>query len=357
MSDSLISSMYAVGNVASSVALVLLNKRVFAGGFYYPMTLSCFHFAFTIIFYQLLAAFNVFSKPAIDMPQTEKFKVAFAGFASIGFMNLSLSTNSVGFYQITKLVIIPVTLAINYYFYSVSTTPKVKLSLLILLAGVGVATVTDVQLKLLGLCFGVAAVVTTAMFQIWQGTKQKDYGLTGTQLQSSIAPWQAMQALVVAGSSEMICWSAEPCVTTLDYFAEASEPTHAHTLMLVLGTCFLALLVNWCSFGLIGRTSPITFQVVGHAKTCLVLVGGYVLFPVKAGNEQQFYNNIAGVAVAFIGCILYGHVKYAATAGTDDCLDQCCPGPIVRALDPTKLSTVSPSETEGLTVSMTTINK
>ena len=48
---------------------------------------------------------------------------------------------------------------------------------------------------------------------------------------------------------------------TLDYFAEASEPTHTHTLTLVLGTCFLALLVNWCSFGLIGRTSPITFQV------------------------------------------------------------------------------------------------
>merc|ERR1711957_639566 len=192
---------YAVGNVVSSVALVLLNKRVFSGGFVYPMTLSCFHFAFTIVFYQLLAAFNVFQKPAIDMPQKEKFKVAAAGFASIGFMNLSLSTNSVGFYQITKLVIIPVTLAINYY------------------------------------------------------------GLSGTQLQSSIAPWQTMQAMVVAGSTEMVCWSAQPCVTTVDYFSEASEPTHSHTLMLVLGTCFLALLVNWCSFGLIGRTSPITFQV------------------------------------------------------------------------------------------------
>merc|ERR1711935_912300 len=192
--------------------------------------------------------------------------------------------------------------------------------------------------KLLGLCFGVAAVITTAMFQIWQGTKHKDYGLSGTQLQSSIAPWQAMQALVVAGSSEMVCWSAQPCVTTLDYFAEASEPTHTHTLTLVLGTCFLALLVNWCSFGLIGRTSPITFQV-----------GGYCLFPAKAGSEQQFYNNIAGVAVAFIGCILYGNVKYASAVGQDDCLDSCCPGPIVRALDPTKLSTTSPSETEGLT--------
>ena len=40
-----------------------------------------------------------------------------------------------------------------------------------------------------------------------------------------------------------------------------------------------------------------TSQVVGHAKTCLVLVGGYMLFPAKEGSEQQFYNNIAGVAV------------------------------------------------------------
>ena len=83
----------------------------------------------------------------------------------------------------------------------------------------------------------------------------------------------------------------------LDYFEAAAEPTHTQTLWLVLGTCFLALLVNFCSFGLIGRTSPITFQVVGHAKTCLVLIGGYVLFPAKAQDTQQFYNNIAGVSV------------------------------------------------------------
>jgi solute carrier family 35 protein E3 len=253
-----------------------------------------------------------------------------------------------------------VTLAINY-FYGVSTTPKVKLSLAILLAGVGVATVTDVQLRPVGLVFGGAAVITTAMFQIWQGTKQKDYGLSGTQLQSGIAPWQTFQSLAVASATEFVCLGSAPCVTVrapsacgtaaavpaprrvatrprprrprapfaaargvaarsapsapsanlrkpphpphplqaLDYFeaAAASEPTHVHTMLLVLGTCFLALLVNFCSFGLIGRTSPITFQVVGHAKTCLVLVGGYVLFPAKAQDTQQFYNNITGVAV------------------------------------------------------------
>ena len=47
-----------------------------------------------------------------------------------------------------------------------------------------------------------------------------------------------------------------------------------------------ALAVNLCSFGLIGRTSAITFQVVGHMKTCLVLVGGYMLFPAKLQSKS-----------------------------------------------------------------------
>lgn len=149
----------------------------------------------------------------------------------------------------------------------------------------------------IGLMFGCAAVVTTAMFQIWQGTKQKDYGLSGTQLQSGIAPWQSAQALVAAASTEFFCYGPTPCVTAIDFFNSSTDPAHMHTLWLVLGTCFLALLVNFCSFGLIGRTSPITFQVVGHLKTCLVLVGGYVLFPNKAQDMQQLYNNIAGVTV------------------------------------------------------------
>jgi hypothetical protein len=44
---------YAIGNVASSVALVLVNKKVFSGGFHFPMTLSFFHFVFTVFWYQV----------------------------------------------------------------------------------------------------------------------------------------------------------------------------------------------------------------------------------------------------------------------------------------------------------------
>ena len=90
---------YAIGNILSSVALVLLNKQVFKGGFNFPMTLTAFHFVFTIAFYEMLRYAGAFSRPSPDLPQIEKFKVGLAGFASIGFMNLSLKFNSVGFYQ------------------------------------------------------------------------------------------------------------------------------------------------------------------------------------------------------------------------------------------------------------------
>jgi len=342
---------YAVGNVLSSVALVLLNKKVFAGGFHFPMSLTFFHFFFTIGFYEVLACAGVFERPR-NLSQMERFKIAAAGFASIGFMNLSLNYNSVGFYQITKLTIIPVTLLINAMVYSVHTTAKVKISLFILVLGVGVATVTDVQLRMIGFIFGTLAVLSTAIFQIWQGTKQKEFGLSATQLQAGIATWQSIQSFMVSAFTEGFCYdSTTACVdTATDFFWNAyiGNGSYRHTMLLVLGSCFLALMVNFCSFGLIGRTSPITFQVVGHAKTCLVLVGGYVLFPAKMEDTQQFYNNVLGVCVAMVGVILYGHLKHASSQSKQDCLDYACPICVVRLIEP-KYTTVEASETEGLT--------
>ena len=335
---------FAVGNVLSSVSLVLVNKLVFSAGFKFPLSLSFCHFCFTVVFYRLLRCAG-FYEANQTMPQIEKFKVALAGFASIGFMNLSLNSNSVGFYQITKLTIIPVTLAINLL-YGVHTNGKIKLALLILLAGVGVATVTDVALRPLGLVYGALAVLTTAVFQIWQGTKQKEYEISGTQLPAAVAPWQTVQALVAA--AEGVCWKPDgSCpMLVLDFVLEAAASDDGvRTLGLVLATCFLALAVNFCSFGLIGRTSPITFQVVGHLKTCLVLVGGYVLFASKQQDPHQLQNNIIGVSVAMVGCVLYGHLKHAAAQSQDDCFDCICPAPIVRCLDAEKAK-VAPTESE-----------
>jgi solute carrier family 35 protein E3 len=250
------------------------------------------------------------------------------------------------------LTIIPVTLAINSICYATYASSKIKFSLFILLMGVGVATVTDVELQPTGFTFGVLAVLSTAIFQIWQGTKQKEFEISATQLQSGISVWQSTQALVVSMATEFYCYSTpSPCDTALEFFSSAmsgGEESYAkmETLKLVLLTCFIALAVNLCSFGLIGRTSPITFQVVGHAKTCLVLVGGYLMFP-GAASMQQMYNNIAGVSVAMVGVIIYGHLKHAGSQNKTDCLDCICPSALLNVCD-NNYSKVNPSETEGL---------
>ena len=63
---------YAVGNVSSSVALVLINKWVFSGGFRFPMTLTFFHFVFTDLFYRSLAAAGLFVRKS--MPFADAFR-------------------------------------------------------------------------------------------------------------------------------------------------------------------------------------------------------------------------------------------------------------------------------------------
>jgi len=90
MSDSLITTGYAVGNVLSSVAIVLVNKKVFAAGFHFPFSLSFFHFCFTMVFYRLLLACGLFQLPTKPMSQLERFKVGAAGVACSGALVASL---------------------------------------------------------------------------------------------------------------------------------------------------------------------------------------------------------------------------------------------------------------------------
>ena len=57
--------------------------------------------------------------------------------ASIALLNLSLGFNSVGFYQMTKLSIIPVTVGLQMTYFNKKFSAGVKMSLLVLLLGVG----------------------------------------------------------------------------------------------------------------------------------------------------------------------------------------------------------------------------
>lgn len=70
----------------------------------------------------------------------------------------------------------------------------------------------------------------------------------------------------------------------------------------IILSCVIAVSVNFSTFLVIGKTSPVTYQVLGHLKTCLVLGFGYTLL------HDPFTNrNIIGILVAIVGMGLYSY--------------------------------------------------
>lgn len=91
-----------VTNILSVVGIVITNKYITeVDRFHYMVFLSFLHFLFTSIGTRVLLAMGVFSyKPA---PLSGILPVAAGSLLSVGFMNLNLSYNSVGFYQVCNL--------------------------------------------------------------------------------------------------------------------------------------------------------------------------------------------------------------------------------------------------------------
>jgi len=309
-----------VGSILSSVSLVLVNKQIFALGFTHVFALSTLHFVATTVLLRLMAQLGFFEAKA-TMPMAAAIIVATFGVGSICLMNFSLKLNSVGFYQMLKLAVIPTCLGINFVSYGETASRKVVGALALVLVGVGLATVTDVELNLLGSLFGIGAVLATAQYQIWQGKKQKEFGLSSQQLNLSVSFYQ-----IFVGAALTVVFEAEDLAKNEVLW---NDETNSNLISLVGLSCLLAVSVNIHSFALIGKTSAVTFQVVGHGKTCLILLSGYYMQISEGLPLTALYKNLIGVFVALSGVVLYSNLKIKQH-GEEDWCDKFLPSSLLK---------------------------
>jgi len=278
-------------SVFSSVSIVVCNKFLISTlGFNYATTLTCAHLAVTGLFLHFARYMKMFEYKTLEFRPLIIFSVLNG--ASIGFLNLSLGYNSVGFYQMTKLAIIPCTVCLQITFYAKKFSPAVKASLGVLLAGVGVATVTDLQLNTVGSILSLCAVVTTCVAQIWTNTMQKRYNISSTPLLYLSAPYQALTLLVIGPPLDMM-------LTGSSVFEFEYTPTVTAFIIL---SCCIAILVNFSTFLVIGKCDAVTYQVLGHLKTMLVLGFGFVVL-----QNPMSGRNLFGILIALIGMVAYAH--------------------------------------------------
>ncbi|MBA0789619.1 hypothetical protein Gotri_025496 [Gossypium trilobum] len=277
-------------SVVSSVSIVICNKALISTlGFTFATTLTSWHLLVTFCSLHVALWMKLFEHKPFDARAVMGFGILNG--ISIGLLNLSLGFNSVGFYQMTKLAIIPCTVLLETLFFR-KKFRNIQLSLAILLLGVGIATVTDLQLNILGSILSLLAVVTTCIAQIMTNTIQKKFKVSSTQLLYQSCPYQALTLFIIGPFLDGL-------LTNKNVFAFKYTP---QVLFFIVLSCLISVSVNFSTFLVIGKTSPVTYQVLGHLKTCLVLAFGYVLL-----HDPFSWRNILGILIAVVGMVIYSY--------------------------------------------------
>lgn len=281
-------------NVVTSVGIILVNKALMATyGFSFATTLTGLHFATTTLLTVLLRGLGYIQPSQLPLPDLLKF-VLFANFSIVG-MNVSLMWNSVGFYQIAKLSMIPVSCFLEVVLDNVRYSRDTKLSIILVLLGVAVCTVTDVSVNAKGFLAAIVAVWSTALQQYYVHFLQRKYSLGSFNLLGHTAPVQASSLLVVGPFLDY--WLTNKRVDAYNF-------TWTSVFFLVL-SCSIAVGTNLSQFICIGRFTAVTFQVLGHMKTILVLVLGFTFF----GKEGLNLQVVVGMIIAIAGMIWYGNAS------------------------------------------------
>ncbi|KAL4611810.1 hypothetical protein ACB092_08G152500 [Castanea dentata] len=125
-------------------------------------------------------------------------------------------------------------------------------------------------------------------------TIQTKFKVSSTQLLYQSCPYQA-DTLLISGPF------LDGLLIDQNVFAfKYTSQVLAHIIL----SCLISVFVNFSTFLVIGKTSPspVTYQVLGHLKTCLVLAFGYVLL-----HDPFNWRNILGILIALIGMVLYSY--------------------------------------------------
>jgi hypothetical protein len=151
-------------NVTTSVGIIMVNKQLMANyGFRFATTLTGLHFVMTTLMTVGLRCMGYIQPSHLPLLDLVKFALC-ANFSIVG-MNVSLMWNSVGFYQIAKLSMIPVSCLFEVLFDSIGYSRDTKLSIMVVLVGVAICTVSDVSVNAKGFVAAVVAVWSTALQQ------------------------------------------------------------------------------------------------------------------------------------------------------------------------------------------------
>lgn len=283
-------------NIFSVVGIVALNKQIYLAGFKLPTLLMCFHFWCTWSFVVVVKNLGWFQEKRI--PWTNYALLGFAQMCSVAFVNLSLVHNSVGTYQLLKFSNIILMCVLEYAWKRRVYPAAVYASLVTLVTGVSLSTVSQVNFSWLGLACGLLGAISTAAYQVLNKSIQTEHEVQSLQLLHFEQPFSAAFSFLFS-------------LATDDYASLATTHFTAGLVALLLLSGAFAFGVNVSCYAIIGKTSAITYGVIGHTKTIGILFYGFVIL-----GEPTTTKQMVGLLLALSGIVIYTHLTTAPSAPT-----------------------------------------
>ncbi|KAL7097483.1 hypothetical protein ACP275_10G147400 [Erythranthe tilingii] len=280
-------------NFLASISIILMNKLVLVNtGFNYPIFLSFIHYVVSWLIMAILKTLSILSlsAPSKSTKYSSLLSLGIVMSLSTGLANVSLKYNSVGFYQMAKIAVTPAIVLAEFVLFRKRISTQKVLALTVVSIGVAVATVTDLQFHFFGACIAVAWIVPSAVNKIlWSNLQQQDN-------------WSALALM----------WKTTPItlfflvmlMPSLDPPGVFSFDWNLYNSAIIGGSAILGFLLQWSGALALGATSATTHVVLGQFKTCVILLGGFVLFGSNPGPTS-----ILGAAIALTGMSYYTYLN------------------------------------------------
>jgi len=281
---------YLFFNFVSTIAVTFINKICFSKvEFGYPAALCNIHFLVTLLGVEILYQLKMFQKASVNYKDPNFIAIVIVVGIVTPLNNTSLKLNSIGFYQIFKLLVTPCVVLLEYILDRKTLSKNRIILLTIVCIFVIISSGASLTFSHYGFICAMIWLPLAAAYKVQWGRVQKMYSCSTLALMRAVLP---PAILVQASISPLV---DPPGIMDFEWTQEAIF------WIGLSGIC--AFLVNFSGFLVMGNISALAHVLLGQLKTAIIMIGATILFGSKYTAIQ-----LLGAAGAIVAIVFYSHV-------------------------------------------------
>ena len=289
---------YLAFNFFSTIAVTFVNKICFSKvQFGYPAALCNIHFLVTLVGVEALHRAWRSQKVTLELRDPNVLVIVVVVGVVTPLNNTSLQLNSIGFYQIFKLLVTPCVVLVEYVLDRKILSKQRATALAAVCLFVLVSSGGDLAFSPHGTAMASLWVPFAAAYKVQWGRVRRRYDCSTLALMRAVLPYAMC---VQAAISPLV---DPPGVLEFPWTREA-------VLWIGLsGAC--ALLVNFSGFLVMGNVGALAHVLLGQMKTAIIMIGAAALFGSTYSSMQ-----LLGAGGAVLSIILYSHITIQEKEGS-----------------------------------------